>query len=66
MEEYLDSLTVNPKYFVGEPIISRKSAIEQLSKGSYIWNSEVNEDLVQLRKYCEEFIFILKHHIQNT
>ena len=62
----LDSLTINTKYFDGGPIVSHKSEMEQLSKGISIWNSEVNEDLVQLRRYCENFIFPLKHHTQST
>ena len=37
----------------GDPVVFQKSSMEQLSKGIYIWNSDVNEDLVQLRKYCE-------------
>ena len=61
---FLDSLTTNPKYFDGDPIISHKSEMEKLSKGSSIWNSEVNEDLVQLRNYCEEFIFPVNNHTQ--
>ena len=40
--------------------------MEQLSKGSSICNSEVNEDLVQIQKYCEGFILSLKHHTQIT
>ena len=40
--------------------------MDQLSKGSSIWNSDVNEDLVQLLKYCEEFIFLLKNHTEST
>ena len=31
MEEFLDSLTINSKYFDGDPIISHKSSMEQLS-----------------------------------
>ena len=38
----------------------------KLSKGSSIWNSEVNEELVKLQNYCEEFIFLLKHHTRIT
>ena len=66
MDDFLESLTRNPKYFDGDPIFFHYSAMEQLSKGSSIWNSEVNEDLVQLLKYCEEFMFPLKHHTQIT
>ena len=66
MEGFLDSLTINPKDFGSYPIVSHKSEMEKISKGSSIWNSEVNEDLVQLRKYSEEFIFPLKHHTQST
>ena len=66
MEEFLDSLTINPKDFDGDPIVSHKSAMEQLSNGSSIWNSEVNEDLVQLQNYCGECIFPLKHYTQST
>ena len=62
----MDSLIINPIYFYGDPIIYHKSEMEQLSKGIYIWNSEVNEYLVQLQKYCEEFIFLPKHHTQST
>ena len=51
---YLDSLTIYPKYFDGDPIVSHKSAMEKPSKDISIWNSEVN--------YCEEFIFPLKNH----
>ena len=57
----LDSLTINPKYFDRDPIVYQKSSMEKLSKVRSIWNSEVNEDLVQIWKYCEMFIFQLKH-----
>ena len=50
MEGFLDSLTINPKDFGSYPIVSHKSEMEKISKGSSIWNSEVNEALVQLRK----------------
>ena len=53
MEEFLDSLTINPKYFDGDPIVYHKSAMEKLSKVISICNSDVNEDLVQIQKYCE-------------
>ena len=62
----MDSLTINPKHFDEDPIFSDKSAMEKLSKGSSIWNSEVNEELVKLQNYCEEFIFLLKHHTRIT
>ena len=45
---FLDSLTINPKDFDVDTIIFHKSAMEQLSKGSSIWNSEVNEDLMKI------------------
>ena len=64
--DFLDSLTINPKDFDGDPIVYHKSEMGQLSKGSYIWNSDVNEDLVKLQNYCEEFVFPLKHHTQST
>ena len=47
-KDLLDSLTINSKYFDGDTIITHKSAMEKLSKGSSVWNSEVNEDLVQI------------------
>ena len=62
----MDSLTINPKDFDGDPIISHKSAIEKLSKVISIWGSEVNEDLAKLQNYSEEFIFTLKHQINST
>ena len=62
----LDSLTINFRDFDRVPIVSQKSAMEQLSKSSSICNSEVNKDLVKLQNYCEEFIFPLKHHTQST
>ena len=49
MEGFLDSLTINPKYFYGYQIVSHKSAMYQISKGSSIWNSEFNEELVQVQ-----------------
>ena len=58
----LDSLTINPKYFSGYTIVSYQSEMDKLSKGISIYNSEVNEDLMQLQKYCEELIFPLNHH----
>ena len=64
--KYLDSLTKKPKGFDRDPIVSHKSAMLQLSRGSSIWNLEVNEDLVQIQKYCEEFIFPFNHHTQST
>ena len=39
---FLDLLTINLKYFYGDPIFSHKSAMEQLSKGSSVRNSELN------------------------
>ena len=50
MEVFWDSLTIYPKDFDGYPIVSHKSEMGQLSKGSSIWNSEVNEDLLQFQK----------------
>ena len=50
---FLDSLTIDPKYFDRGPIVSHKSKMELLLKSIPIWNSEVNEDIVQLQKYCE-------------
>ena len=38
--------------------------MEHLSKGNYIWSSVINDELVRLQKYLEEFIFPLKHHTQ--
>ena len=53
MEEFLESLTINPKYFDGDTNVSHKLEMEETTKGSFIWNSEVNEDLVQIRNCCE-------------
>ena len=62
----MDSLTINTKYFDGDKIFSHRSAMEKLSRGISIYILEVNEDLLHLHKYCEEFIFPLKHHKQST
>ena len=43
MEGFLDSLTINPKDFDGDPTVSHRSAMEQLSKGISIYNQQVNE-----------------------
>ena len=40
--------------------------MENLSRGRSIWNSWVNEYLVHIQKYCEEFISPSKHHTQGT
>ena len=38
-KHYLDSLTIYPKYFDGDPIVSHKPAMEKPSKDISIWNS---------------------------
>ena len=38
----------------------------RLSKGNSIWSLVVNGGLVQPQKYCEDFIFPLKNHMQIT
>ena len=65
IEHFLDSLTINTKNFDGYPIVYHKSSIKEMSKGSSIWNLEVNEYLVHLRKYFDEFIFPLNHPTQS-
>ena len=40
--------------------------MDHISKINSIWSSLVNDDLVQILNYCEEFIFSLKHHTQST
>ena len=62
----LDSLTINPKDFNGDPIVSHKSTIFRLSKGNSICISLDNNDLVQIQKYCEEFILLLNRLMQST
>ena len=47
---YLDSLTINSKDFDGDPIISHKLTMEQLSKGNSIYSSVVNDDLLNIQK----------------
>ena len=62
----MDSLTTNPKGFDGDTIVSHKSAMEHLPKAKSIWSSVVNDNLVHIQNYREEFIFILNHHTQST
>ena len=61
-----DSLTINHKDFDEYPIIYHKPVMVHLSKVISICISVVNDNLVQLQIYCEEFIFPLKHHTQST
>ena len=63
---YFGLLTINPKDFDGDPIVSHKSTMDNISKFKYICSSVVNIDLVNIRHFCEEFIFPLKHHTQTT
>ena len=62
----MDSLTINHTYFDSDTIVSHKSTMECLSKGYYTWSSVVMNDLVQLQKYCESFIFPLNQNTQRT
>ena len=66
MRIVLDSLTINPKYFDKDPIVSHKSEMEQISKSNYICSLAVKNNLMQLQSYCKEFIFPLKHHTHIT
>ena len=59
----MDSLTINPKDFGGDTIVSHKSEMGPLSKVNTIWSSVVNGDLVQIQNLCEEFILPLKYHM---
>ena len=40
--------------------------MDHLSKYNYIWSPVLNYELVQLQKYCGEFILPLNHHTQST
>ena len=62
----MDSITINPKDFDSDTISPQKSTMDRLSRGKYIWSSVVNNELVQLQKYCAEFILPLKHYTQRT
>ena len=47
--DYLDLLTINPKDFDGDPIISHSLSMEHPSKVNSIWSSVINDDLVQIQ-----------------
>ena len=57
---------MNPKDFDRDPNVSQKSAMDNLSKGNSICISVINDELLQIQKYYEEFIFRLKNHTQNA
>ena len=62
----MDSLTTNTKDFDDDPIVSHKSTIFRLSKGNSICISVINDELLQIQKYYEEFILRFKNHTQNA
>ena len=62
----MDPLTINLKDFYGNPIISHRSVMDHLSKCNSIYISVVNDELVQILNYCENFIYPLNHNTHIT